>query len=62
MLVGLGAYIVGSNIVSVMYGDRNHYVYYSKREQQIIADYFGSRWASQLHVVVDDLPPRTDRP
>ena len=56
MLSGLLSYIIGSNVGAAIYGDMNHRVYYTKKEQQIIAQTFGERWTSDLKVVPEDNP------
>lgn len=41
----MSGYAVASNLWSLYKGDKEHYVYYTKEEKEIILHAFGRRWA-----------------
>ena len=47
-------YTIGINVASSLYGEKNNYLYYTKKERQILVDQFGEKMTRRIKVIEDE--------
>lgn len=51
LMLGTIGYGIGVNLASKWYGDKNHNVYYTKKEQEILILHFGQSMVNRIRVI-----------
>ena len=53
LLFGVGGYFIGLSVGCYQFGNRNHYVYYTQQERDILAKRLPLGFIKKLHVIDD---------
>lgn len=54
LIISTIGYGVGVNLATYFYGDKNHNVYYTRKEYEVLKQHLGQSWVNRIKVIPEE--------